>query len=186
MSINLREIESLVQPFQKANSWSSGLFARLTQVFRRLSGAIAEDEIKLATNELVSTGEVIRLWLMGALAAGTDVLGTRYTVLTPKSNSNTSIYRTLQLKYWVLSCKVAPAGAEAIIDIQVSNDKGVTFKPMFGIDTAKMPTIFDSQYLGRGTFFAIDQLFDSDMLRIDVTQASGVEGVEVVLVGRWV
>lgn len=174
------EIEALIQPYTSKDP-------RLAQILRKLSSALQNTEEAVFTESVRDSYVAIRFELPGVQVVANDILPVRYTIRLPRDPSNNVVVSQIQLQLISISAKVAAVGADFIMDCLVSVDKGATFKSLFGSVTANKPTLPKGLFLIKNSFFTIDQLFDENMLRIDVLQADGtVDGIEFILMGAMI
>jgi hypothetical protein len=174
------EVEALVQPYTAKDP-------RFVQIIRKLARAFQAVEDTLFQEDTRDSFHIIRFELPGVQIVANDVLSVRYTIRLPRGQSNNIIVQYLQLQLISISAKVAATGSDFIMDCLVSKDKGTTFKSLFGPDNSTKPTLPKTLTLIKNSFFSIDQLFDEDMLRIDVIAADGViDGVEFMLMGAMI
>lgn len=174
MSNFFKEIEGLVAPYR-------GKDPRLVQILLRLARAIEEDGSRIDVVEDVSNYWEQRFSLSG-FAVADDILDNRVTVLLPRDESNNPIWSYILLKNFYISAKTAPAGGTFTPDIEVTNDFGTTWRPIF--PTAVPPALVDGQDFIKYNLFSVDRLKDRYQMRVDVVENSGAaDGVELVLTG---
>lgn len=122
-------------------------------------------------------------------ASGNDVM--RYVVKNPVDPSNVAISSQLQITGLVLSTKAPSAGIE--IDIEVSNDRGVTYATILK-DTSDPNVVYDKGTLPAGLSlfqygfpqFARNTFNDNDFLSIDLVSGDPTEELEIDLIGNYI
>lgn len=79
----------------------------------------------------------------------------------------------VQLSYWSARAKTAPQGADLIADWLVSGNNGGTWQSIFPVAGPQVVVPQNSTH-ARGATFAIAQLNDGDILRLDILQVGSV------------
>lgn len=148
--------------------------------------ARASDEVEAIASLARKTASYWEIrFILDSVVAGDDVLASRATVFLPRDINNTQVHSYIQLKNFYISAKSVPSGGDFACDIEVTNDFGTTWKPIF--PTVNKPTLLDGQKFVKFGQFSVDRLFDRDQLRVDIDDDSGApSGVELTLTGVYV
>ncbi len=116
----------------------------------------------------------------------------RYVVRMPVDGNNTPITTNLQLSQLVITSKVIPV-ANDVVDILVSNDRGVTWRTILKTTTdpnivyAKATLVIGQTQMTYGVSqFAVKTFNTSDLLRIDWISGTITDEIQVNLVGAYV
>jgi hypothetical protein len=126
-----------------------------------------------------------RIILPGVLVTSADVLVHPYHVVLPLDPSGYWTFTQINLVACYITCKVQAATSALSIDILVSQKKGTTpYKSLFQPGFNPMLPVGVSTT--HNVMFAIGNLFQDDIGRVDVLNADGTSAdVELVLVGNY-
>ena len=126
-----------------------------------------------------------RIAIAGNPAVANDVLTTHYHVVLPKDNDGNWTFDNVILLGSFITAKIAPATGPLSVDVKVSQVKGTgTFKTIF--QSTFNPKLAVGKKSSHASKFAINNLFQDDILRVDVLAADAtVSGVEFVLFGSY-
>ena len=116
----------------------------------------------------------------------------RYVVRMPVDSSNNPITTKLVLSQLIISSNAVPAGND-VVDIQVSNDRGVTYRTILK-DTSDPSVTYDKATLLAGqtlmtygvSQFAVNTFADNDFLQISFVSGNTSDNLAVELVGSYV
>ena len=126
-----------------------------------------------------------RIVIPGVLSAADDILAHRHHVVMPQDPSGYWTYNWIQLRACYITAKVLASSSELSVDVLVSQDNGTTdFKSLF---KPKMnPTLPIGFQTAHNVDWAIDQLYQGDLGRVDILAADGsAADVEVLLIGNY-
>lgn len=121
-----------------------------------------------------------------------DVDQHRYVVRMPIDENNNEITEHLQLTQLVISSKVIPI-ADDVVDILVSNDRGLTWASILKLTGTDPDVAYDSATLVTGqtlmTYgvkqFARNKFNTNDFLRIDWISGTITDEIKVSLIGNY-
>lgn len=144
---------------------------------------VLEDGVRKIAVWVPSSGES-RWWaraiLSGYQPPDVDVLVNRYRVILDAD-------QIITLLKVGTTAKLAPSGSDFVGDVLRSNDDGATWQSIFNvsspIDGTEMAYIAAGNYKGDQLTFAIGELHQDDLIRIDVLVNDDAVGIEIVLEG---
>ncbi len=121
-----------------------------------------------------------------------DVDQQRYVVRIPIDSDNNPIGTQLFISQLVISSKVIPI-VDDVVDILVSNDRGVTWRTILK-DTTDTDVTYDKATLVLGqtlmTYgkiqFAVSSFNTNDFLRIDWVSGTITDEIQVSLIGAYI
>lgn len=128
------------------------------------------------------TGRAI---LPGVQAVANDILSNRYHVILPVDPTGNWVCKSITLIGCRTTLKIASAVGAFSLDFKVSQKHGTTsFKTLF--KSGFNPQIPQTFLTARNVKFAINTLYDDDLIRVDILVADGVAAnAESVLFGSY-
>ena len=126
-----------------------------------------------------------RIILSGVAGVANDVLGHRYHVVLPVDQSGYWVYNSITLTNAYITAKTIPSTSVLSIDVLVAKNKGLTaFQSIF--KSGSNPQIPVGVTSTHNVYFAINQLFQDDLGRVDILASDGVAAdIEIVLIGFY-
>lgn len=183
MSVNKQRLINLAQPDSNISHLQKSDI-KLFTALKNIGGSLQE-----LINEIFPISIDIPFeWRIGLgnPLVGNDVLPYHYHVVIPSDLAIDLNFSQIQLSKCYITAKVAPATVILSIDIKVKHQVGT------GIFGSIFKNTFNIQLpIGKTTAhnvkFAINSLFQDDLLRLDVLTAdSTVSDVELVLSGSYI
>lgn len=126
-----------------------------------------------------------RIILPGTQSVATDVLSHRYHVVLPIDPSGYWTYTSITLTNVFITAKTVPLSSPLSIDVLIAKNKGQTaFQSIF--KSGANPQLPVNVATTHDVYFAINQLYQDDLGRVDVLAADGTAAnIEIVLVGNY-
>jgi hypothetical protein len=127
----------------------------------------------------------LRVTLSGNPSVANDVLASHYHVIMPVDPLLYYLFSSVSLNACFITAKVAPSATSLSVDVKVLQKMGTTFKSLF--QSSFNPILPKSIKTTHNVKFAINSLFQDDILRVDVLVTDvSVSGIELVLQGNYV
>jgi len=177
---NKYDIGQIIAPFKQTDP-------KLWEALSQLNKAVSANNQAIFQNQVDSLYHRITFSLPST-ASGTDIL--RYVVEMVIDASNVAQTSKLNLTQLIISTKVASSGDE--IDIQLSNDRGTTWRSILKT-TADPAVTYNKGTIPAGLTlfsyginqFASNVLYANDFLRVDLVSGSGSDVITVDLIGNF-
>ena len=147
----------------------------------------------VALNQIVGNLNALAIYERITFEIKTDATDVqRYVVRVPVDATNVQIGLRLVLSQLVISSKVIPV-SDDVVDILVSNDRGVTWRTILK-DTTDVSITYDKATLVTGqtlmtygiSQFAVGTFNTNDFLRIDWVSGTPTDDIQVSLIGAYV
>ncbi len=123
--------------------------------------------------------------LEGNPVVADDVLPYRYCVILPFDSNDNWIYEGINLTGCCIVAKIPGTTSILSVDIKVKSRGIIGFKSLF--KPGKNPTLPIGTIYSTNVMFAINSLFNYDMLRIDILASDPVvSGISLNLLGNYV
>jgi hypothetical protein len=132
-----------------------------------------------------SVGYKGRIILPGTWTVSSDVLSHRYHVALPVDPTGYWSFTQINLTNCYITAKILASTGPFSVDVLVSQQKGTTpfkslFKPGFN------PIVPAGVTYTQNVMFAINNLFQDDLGRVDILASDGIAAdIEVVLIGNY-